>query len=172
MACPLNNLNDKVMSSAVLVQSIQRMINNNVAIVFILIVLIGFLGVSLFYFGSSIFTTLKNYYINRSASKPDPSSTNSLKDKNADNEVYNEPSDPNDAEIDVVETKKDIDPSKFMPRYKKDFIQKLEMENKQYNEDKTTLMTRKLNYPVNDDVVDSKVLYKSYDNYTYDYYTE
>lgn len=175
MACPLNNLNDPSLSPAVIVEKIQRMINNNIAIVFILFLLIGFLGVSLFYFSSSIFKTLKDYYINKGASKPDPKSSNSLKDKNADNEVYEEPSNPNDAEVDTdndTSFKIDVDPTQFMPKYKKDFLSALQTENKQYNEEKTQLMTKRLNYPVNDDIVDAKILYKEHDNYTYDYYTE
>jgi flagellar basal body-associated protein FliL len=172
MACPLDNLNDNSLNPAVIVEKIQRMINNNIAIVFILVLLVIFLMVSLFYFGSSIFKTLKDYYINREVSKPDPSTTNSLKDRNADNEVYEEPSNENDADQTNDEFKVQVDPVKFMPRARRNFIKELEIENKQYNEDKTQFMTKRLNYPVNDDVVDDKILYKDYDNYRYDYYTE
>lgn len=172
MACPLNNLNDTSLSPAVIVEKIQRMINNNIAIVLILFVLIGLLGVSLAYFASSMFKTLKDYYINRGVTKPSPASTNSLKDKNADNEVYEEPASPDDENETETKFKIEADPTEFMPKHKKDFLKDLETSNKQYNEDKTQFMTKRLNYPVNDDIVDSKILYKEYDNYTYDYYTE
>lgn len=172
MACPLNDLNDTMVNPAIVVDKIQRMINNNIAIVLILVLLIVFLGVSLFYFLSSITNTLKNYYINRDVNKLDPSTTNSLKDKNADNEVYEEPSDPNDAELSDTTFKIQVDPTKFMPKYRKDFLKDLEIEHKQYNEELTQLMTKTLNYTSNDDKVDSKILYKDYDNYTYDYSTE
>jgi hypothetical protein len=172
MACPLNNLNDPSLSPAVIVEKIQRMINNNIAIVVILFVLIGFLGVSLGYFASSMFKTLKDYYINRGVTKPNPASTNSLKDKNADNEVYEEPTNPDDDNAEETDFKIEADPTEFMPKHKKNFLKDLETSNKQYNEEKTQLMTKRLNYPVNDDIVDSKILYKDYDNYTYDYYTE
>lgn len=171
MSCSLNNLND-TLNPAVVAEKIQRMINNNIAIVLILVLLIGFLGVSLFYFGNALFTTLKNFYINREVSRSTPTSTNSLKDRKADNEIYEEASNPNDAELPETELKVEVDMKQFMPRYKKDFINALETGNKQYNEDKTQLMTKRLNYPENDDIVDQKILYKAYDNYTYDYYTE
>jgi hypothetical protein len=169
MACPLN---DTSQSPAVIVEKIQRMINNNIAIVLILFVLIGLLGVSLFYFASSMFKTLKDYYIYRGVTKSTPASTNSLKDKNADNEVYEEPTDPDDKNAEVTTFKFEADPIQFMPKHKRNFLKDLEISNKQYNEDKTQLMTKRLNYPVNDDVIDSKIFYKEYDNYTYDYYTE
>ena len=172
MACPLDDLNDTMMNPAIVVEKIQRMINNNIAIVLILVLLIAFLGVSLFYFLSSIQSTLKNYYVHRDINKLDPSTTNSLKDKNADNEIYEEPSDPNDAEHVDTTFKIKIDPTKFMPKYRRDFIKDLEINHKQYNEELTQFMTRNLNYTSNDDKVDSKILYKDYDNYAYDYSTE
>ncbi len=172
MACPLDSLNDTSLDPAVIVEKIQRMINNNIAIVFILVLLVIFLIVSLFYFGSSMFKTLKDYYINREVSKSDPSTTNSLRDKNADNEIYEEPTNEDDADQTDAEFKIQVDPAKFMPRARRNFVKELDIENKQYNEDKTQFMTKRLNYPVNDDIVDEKILYKDYDNYTYDYYTE
>ena len=47
-----------------------------------------------------------------------------------------------------------------MPKHKKNFLKDLETSNKAYNEEKTQLLTKRLNYPVNDDIVDSKILYK------------
>lgn len=174
MACPLNDLNEQ--TPTIIIDKLQRMINNNIAIVFIIILLMGFLGVSLYYFASSLFKTLKDYYINKGVNKPSPKSTNNLKDKNADNEVYEEPSNPNDADVEIeakdTHVKLDVDIQQFMPKYKKDFLKSLEVENKQYNEDKTTLLTKRLNYPENDDKVDAKIFYKEHDDYRYDYYTE
>lgn len=101
------------------------------------------------------------------------SNSESLKDKAADNEEYPEQSDPNNPDVEGEDDMRVVvDPAKFMPKPKRDFIGKLTLENKDYNKDKTEFVTRKLNYPENDDIVDEKILYKDYDNYQYDYNTE
>lgn len=171
MTCPLNDITDPVLSPAAVMDMIRRMINNNISIIFVLVLVILFLLASLYYFGSSLLNTLKNYYINRGGPQKDASVSNSLKSKIADDEVYQEPNDPNDAEPEP-EPKTKVDPKTYMPRTKKDFLANLAIENAKYNEDKTLLLTRRMNYPENDDIVDDKILYKDYDNYKYDYTTE
>jgi len=60
-----------------------------------------------------------------------------------------------------------VDPTKFMPKSKRDFITQLEVDNANYNQQKTDFLVNDLNYPDNDDVVDEKVLYADYDDYRY-----
>lgn len=172
MANSMNNIDVQALPPSAVLEMIKSMISNNISILCIMFVLLVFLGASLMYFGSSLLKTLKNYYINRGMSQKDAASSNSLKSKVADDEVYQEPHNPNDAEPEPETQKAKVDPASFMPRSKKDFLSNLVVENAKYNEDKTMLMTRRLNYPVNDDVVDEKILYKDYDNYKYDYTTE
>jgi hypothetical protein len=169
MACQLDSLNDSAGSSVVVMQKISSMISSNYTILMIMFVILGLLVFGLSYFGRSLLNTLTTYYQNRNAQQTTTSTGDSLKDKAADNEEYPE-DDTQDAEEDI-DGKIKVDPTKFMPKGKRDFLQNLELENKEYNEEKTKFLTRNMNYDTNDDVVDSQILYKDYDNYSYDYAT-
>lgn len=171
MACPLDKLTtDPGVSSVQVMKQLDSMIKSNITIILILILLIAIFGFGLYYFGSSLISTLNKYYAQRDQTRT--SNSESLKDKAADNEEYPEQPDPNNPSVDDEDLRVPVDPTKFMPKSKRDFITKLALENKAYNKDKTEFVTRKLNYPENDDVVDDKILYKDYDNYQYDYSTE
>lgn len=161
MSCPLDNLNDPATSSALVLQKIGNMIASNVFIIIVFILLVLLLLFGLYYFVTSLVKTLSNYYT--LTNQHPPSVSDSLKDKSADNEYYPDPAE--DEEPLAIP----MDPTKFMPRSKRDFLKRIEQENKDYNEEKTNLMTRRLNYPENDDLVDARILYKDYDNYTYSY---
>jgi hypothetical protein len=163
MSCPLDNLNDPATSGAFVLQKIGNMIASNVFVIIVLILLVLVLLFGLYYFVTSLIQTLSNYYT-LTNQKP-PSVSDSLKDKSADNEYYPNPAEDEDEEALAIP----VDPAKFMPKSKRDFLKRVEQENKEYNEEKTNLMTRRLNYPENDDIVDSRILYKDYDDYTYNY---
>lgn len=169
MTCPLDKLNtDPGVSSVQVLKQLNVMINNNVMIIAILIIVIVVLGFGLYYFSKSLISTLTKYYDMKQNNKT--SNSESLKDKAADNEEYPEQPDvesPEEQDLKIV-----VDPSKFMPKAKRDFITKLTLENKGYNDAKTEFITRKLKYDTNDDIVDSKILYPDYDNYNYDYATD
>jgi hypothetical protein len=168
MACALDALNDSP-GSTVIMQKISNMITSNIVILVILLVVLGVLAFGLYYFMSSLINTLSTYTtaIKNSASTVN---SNSLHDREADNELYPEPKDPNNPEEDDTSIK--VDPTKFMAKSKRDFLKKLEVENKEYNKEKTDLMVRRMRYPENDDMVDSQILYKDYDDYKYDYETD
>jgi hypothetical protein len=100
------------------------------------------------------------------------SNSGSLKDKTADNEDYPEQVDENEQKDDDEVFRVAVDPAKFMPKTKRDFLTDLNIQNKTYNEEKTNYVTRRLNYTHNDDVVNANILYKNYDDYNYDYSTE
>jgi hypothetical protein len=169
MTCPLDKLStDPGVSSVQVIKHLDTMIKNNITVIVILLMILVVLGLGLYYFGKSFVTTLSKYYEMKEVNKT--SNSESLKDKAADNEEYPEQPDPNnpvEEDLKIV-----VDPSKFMPKAKRDFVTKLTLENKGYNQAKTEFVTRKLNYNDNDDIVDSKILYKDYDNYNYDYSTE
>jgi len=168
MTCPLDKLNAQPgVTSVQVTQQLEKMIKSNISIIMILVLVLLVLGFGLFYFGRSLFSTLSNYYSQKEMTRT--TNSESLKDSAADNEEYpeQEAEDAEDKDFRMV-----VDPSKFMPKPKRDFLTKLEIENKDYNTEKTEFVTRKLNYTENDDVVDSKILYKDYDDYTYDYNTE
>lgn len=169
MACPLDKLStDPGVSSVQVLKQLDLMIKNNVMVIVILLIVVAVLGFGLYYFSSSFISTLTRYYDMKQTNKT--SNSESLKDKAADNEEYPEQPDPNNPEEEDLKIV--VDPSKFMPKAKRDFITKLTLENKGYNDAKTEFVTRKLNYENNDDIVDSKILYKDYDNYNYDYATD
>lgn len=169
MTCPLDKLStDPGVSSVQVLKQLDLMIKNNVMVIVILLIVITVLGFGLYYFGRSFVSTITKYYELKQTNKT--SNSESLKDKAADNEEYPEQPDPDNPEEDDLKIV--VDPSKFMPKAKRDFITKLTLENKGYNDAKTEFVTRKLNYASNDDIVDSKILYKDYDNYTYDYATD
>ncbi len=168
MTCPLNELNTTPGASSVTVmKQLDSMIKSNISIIFILLVVLLVLGFGLYFFSKSLFSTLSKYNTQKEMNRT--TSSESLKDKAADNEEYIE-QEQDDIEPDSF--KMVADPSKFMPKPKRDFLKKLDIENREYNKEKTEFVTRKLNYGENDDVVDSKILYKDHDNYTYDYNTE
>lgn len=169
MACPLDKLStDPGVSSVQVLKQLDLMIKNNVMVIVILLIVIAVLGFGLYYFGRSFVSTLTKYYELKQTNKT--SNSESLKDKAADNEEYPEQPDPDNPEEDDLKIV--VDPSKFMPKAKRDFITKVTLENKGYNDAKTEFVTRKLNYDRNDDIVDSKILYKDYDDYNYDYATD
>ncbi len=169
MTCPLDKLStDPGVSSVQVVKQLDTMIKNNITVIIILLVIVAVLGFGLYYFGKSFVATLSKYYEMKELNKT--SNSESLKDKAADNEEYPEQPDPNNPEEEDLKIV--VDPSKFMPKAKRDFITKLTLENKGYNQAKTEFVTRKLNYDTNDDIVDSKILYKDYDNYNYEYNTD
>lgn len=169
MTCPLDKLStDPGVSSVQVLKQLDMMIKNNIMVIIILLVVVAVLGFGLYYFGKSFISTLTKYYDMKQTNKT--SNSESLKDKAADNEEYPEQPDPNNPEEEDLRIV--VDPSKFMPKAKRDFITKLTLENIGYNNAKTEFVTRKLNYEANDDIVDSKILYKDYDNYNYDYATD
>ena len=169
MGCPLDKLStDPGVSSVQVLKQLDLMIKNNVMVIGILLIVVLVLVLGLYYFGRSFVSTLTKYYEMKQTNKT--SNSESLKDKAADNEEYPEQPDPNNPEEEDLKIV--VDPSKFMPKAKRDFITKLTLENKGYNDAKTEFVTRKLNYDDNDDIVDSKILYKEYDNYKYDYATD
>lgn len=171
MGCPLDKLNTNAGASSIqILKQIDTMIKNNIITIIILLILLSVLGFGLYYFVKSIITTLSKYYTMKDANKVPTVNSDSLKDKAADNEEYPEQSDPNNPDEDDLRIV--VDPSKFMPKAKRDFITKLTLENKGYNNAKTEFVTRKLNYNENDDIVDEKILYKEYDNYKYDNNTD
>jgi hypothetical protein len=169
MTCPLDKLStDPGVSSVQVIKQLDTMIKNNITVIAILLIILGVLGFGLYFFSKSLFNTLSKYYDMKTVNKT--SNSESLKDKAADNEEYPEQPDPNNPEEEDLKIV--VDPSKFMPKAKRDFVTKLTLQNKEYNQAKTDFVTRKLNYDENDDIVDSKILYKDYDNYNYDYSTD
>lgn len=156
-------------NTVVIMQKLNSMINSNVLIIGMLVFLIAVLVMSLYFFLRSLISTLTTYHTRLQNTKEFKNITDSLNDRAADNEYYPEPRDPNSTDFDDSIVGERIDPTKFMPRKKREFLKNIELENKDYNAEKTEMMIRRLNYPENDDIVDSKILYKDYDDYKYDY---
>ena len=145
---------------------INNMIYNNWLIIGVFLLLLVALALSLYYFATSLISTISTYNTNRVTLKQFSKGGDSIKDTSADNELYPEPIDPDDVEPDFNVTPQ-IDPKKFMPRPKREFISELELQNVDYNKKKSDFLINELNYVENDDVVDDKVLYADYDDYKY-----
>lgn len=169
--CPLDKLSTDVgVSSVQVMKQLDSMIKSNITIIIILLIMLVAFIFGLYYFGSSLISTLSKYYTSKANNNT--FNAESLRDKAADNEEYPEPSDPNNLDVEEDDLRPMVDPSRFMPKAKRDFLNKLALENREYNNEKTEFVTRKLDYPENDDVIDDKILYKDYDNYQYEYDTE
>ena len=151
------------MTTTEIMDKIDSMIHANYIVVGIFILILIAFGFALYYFAKSLITTITNYRTYNKELKGEVKGVgSSLKDTSADNEIYIEPASPDDAEVETQ-----VDPKKFMPRSRKEFINELETQNKEYNEQKTNYLVNQLNYPENDDIVDERILYKEYDNYKY-----
>jgi hypothetical protein len=161
--CPLNKLDNVAdSSSSSIMRKINTMVNSNI---FTLVIMCGILIVLFLMLSYFVFSLYKNIsvYLKYSKSKDARKGSDSILDKAADNESY---------EI-LDETTfgnpSTIEPKKFMPKPKRTFIKKLEQDNVVYNKEKTDYLIKELQYPENDDLVNDSLLYKQYDNYTYNY---
>jgi membrane protein insertase Oxa1/YidC/SpoIIIJ len=156
-------------NSAKILEKINNMISSNMLILGVFFLLLVALCLALYYFVSSLMFTISNHNISKVTLKSQLTSKGeSVKDTTADNETYPEPVNPNDAEAEFDLTPQ-VDPKKFMPRGKREFISLLTAENEDYNKKKTEILVNEFNYAENDDIVDEKVLYADYDDYKYKY---
>jgi hypothetical protein len=155
-----------------ILQQINSMISGNMLILAVFFILLIALCLALYYFASSLMSTISYYNASKAVRKSQLTGKGeSIKDTSVDNEIYPEPVDPKDAEQEFDPTPQ-IDPKKFMPRGKRDFVKQLENENEDYNKQKTDFLVNEMKYKENDDVIDETVMYKDYDNYNYNYEKE
>jgi hypothetical protein len=120
MGCPLDKLTtDPGVSSVQVMKQLESMIKSNITIIIILLAMIILLGFGLYYFSSSLISTLSKYYSRKEMNRT--SNSESLKDKAADNEEYPEQSDPNNPDVEEDDMRIVVDPAKFMPKPKRDF---------------------------------------------------
>lgn len=156
-------------NSAKILEKINNMISSNMLILGVFFLLLVALCLALYYFVSSLIFTISNYNTAKITLKSQLTSKGeSVKDTTADNETYPEPVDPNDAEVEF-NLAPQVDPNKFMPRSKREFINLITSDNEDYNKKKTEILLNEFNYEENDDLVDEKILYSDYDNYKYKY---
>lgn len=151
------------MSGMMLIKKLQNMLSDNYTMLVIMVVLIGVLGLVLFYFANSLSNTLTNYYKNKKVAEDASTSTAAISDNQrdvkADNEIYYE---------NVQDDPNKQDPVSFLDKTKQDFIAELDSQYKDINTLKTQYISSTYSGKQNDDVIDQKVLYKDYDNYKYD----
>lgn len=151
------------MSGMMLVKKLQNMLSDNYTMLVIMVVLIGILGLVLFYFGNSLSKTLTNYYKNKKVANDASTATAAVsdnqRDEKADNEIYYE---------DVKDDPNKKDPALYFDKTKRDFIEDLDSQYKDINTLKSQYISSTYNGKQNDDIIDQKVLYKDYDNYKYD----
>lgn len=160
--CPLAKIGDTMPagSSSAVMDRINNMITDNFVSLAVMTVLIIVLFALLGYFSYSLISTVLDYYKNKNIPEVGTAKTDSILDKSADNEVYEDSDEQNVSKV---------DPKKFMPKAKRDFLDQLELENTLYNKETTDKLTKQLKYPENDDLINEKILYKKYDDYKYKY---
>jgi hypothetical protein len=156
-------------NSAKVLQQINNMISSNMLILGVFFILLIALCLALYYFALSLMSTISYYNASKMARKSQLTGKGeSMKDTSTDNEIYAEPVDPKDVEQEFDPTPQ-IDPKKFMPSGKREFVKQLAIDNEDYNKQKSAFLTNEMKYKENDDIVDEKVMYKDYDNYKYTY---
>lgn len=159
-------------NSEVLLKKINIMITDNYTLLFVLVIILGVLGVSLWYFISSFKKTIKNYLdgkrevleAGKAAPPKDKKQTASMvggdpKNPQEDNEIY------------YMDPKTDnptlVDPNEFLPKEKKAFLSSVDTAYEDYNLHKTRYITSTYNGRDNDDIINDQVMYSDYDDYDY-----
>jgi hypothetical protein len=148
-------------------KTITKLINDNYTVIVVYIILIVFLCLIMAYFIGHIRGVIKTYWKNNNRVDLAPPPTDNQYDKEADNEVYIK---------DTLTASYEM-PSKYrlqsrenvyehVPVGKQDFIKDVSSTYKEYNDLKSQYIKTDLKAR-NDDVIDTKILYKKYDDYTY-----
>ncbi len=154
MATPCYNCGGNLadLSGTAQIKKIERLIADNYTIIGICIVITLGLSFIIWYFGSQIYETIKNY--KKSVIKYQGTDTTAQK-LDLDNEVYDE------------DGAQPTDITKYFDSGKQDFVKTMDNAYKDYNTLKTDYL-RTYNKSENDDVVNKDtIFYRKYDDYTY-----
>jgi lipopolysaccharide export LptBFGC system permease protein LptF len=141
---------------------IENMLGDNYTMLGILALLICVLLLVLYYFANSLRTTLVNYYRNKKNQDAQASSTSdvsqNVRDTKADNEIYYE---------NVSDDPNKEDPTLYLDKNKKAFVDEVTATYGEYNTLKTEYITGNYDGKENDDVIDSKIMFAGNDSYEY-----
>lgn len=149
----------KADDSMMLLKKLEGMISDNYTMLFILFIILSVLLLALYYFGSSLIKTISIWWRNVQEKRGNggKSSADNPRAKEDDNDIYydNPKEDPNYA-----------DPFKYAPSGQREYVDNMDKAYKEYNDKKTSYITNTYQKQ-NDDIIDQKVIYKEYDNYSY-----
>lgn len=144
-----------VMNPTMLLHKIDSMISDNYTLLIVLLVIIGVVGLALWYFTKSLTTTIKTYLKNKPP-KEQSSGDNPRLAEDDDNQYYDKPTD--DPQY--------VDPNEYMPKDQKEYVKNIESTFDEFNKLKTDYIKKTYNRD-NDDYIDKSVLYEDNDNYVY-----
>lgn len=141
-----------------------KLVNDNYTILIVFVVLSVFLLLIFLYFFKNVMNTIKLYNKHAKRLELAPAPTDNQYDKDADNEKYK--SKDIDPDVDAFNLRAIEDPADYMPRTKKEFIKEMDTKYQEYNTLKSDYIITN-HKKTSDDVVDSQVLFKKYDDYKY-----
>lgn len=145
-------------NGVMLLKKLDSMISDNYTLIFIWIVVTVILGLALSYFASSLSKTLKDYYKGKQKSEVNPPNSDNIRAKEDDDYNYYDP---------VSEDPVKVDPNDSLEPNKKEYIKNMSATYNEYNNLKTEYLNKTYSGRKNDDLIDSKVQYKTYDDYKY-----
>lgn len=132
------------MEELIVKKTISRMLSDNYTLIIVFVVILGILAIIFTYFGKQILNSIKQY---------------------KKNNLQNLIGDP-DKEIYLEEENNMIDVKKYQEGGKQQFYKDIDKIYREYNVEKTNYI--KSTYgSENDDYIDQKISYKTYDNHEY-----
>jgi phosphate/sulfate permease len=145
-------------NGVMLLKKLDSMISDNYTLIFIWFVVSIILGLALSYFIASLNKNITSYYRGKNKVNIKTPHSNNIRAKEDDNYDYYETVNDDPVKIDINDS---------IPPNKKEFIKNLETTYNEYNNLKTEYLNKTYSGRKNDDIIDSNIEFKIYDNYDY-----
>ena len=145
---------------------ISKLISDNYMVLIIYIVVILFCIAVLYYFGNSIYKTIRNYYKYSKTIEVSPSQTDNQYDVGADDEVYQKLEESIDKKRGFYKFDVRNDSEEHIRQTKREFIEDIKKRYEEYNKLKSDYILTTYNKQ-NDDIIDQNILYDKHDDYSY-----
>lgn len=169
-------LSTGIKSMSINLERLNRLRSDCYIVIIIFVVLTGLIILGLVYLIKHMLKVVKDYNKNKgirygvsdsaaqgsSSLDPNPDTQNP-RDKTADDEVYDEST--TNTKMSSIATKQ---PYEYMDESKLKFYKNMENTYGGYNLQKTQYISNTYDGRENDDIIDKKVLYPDYDDYTYE----
>lgn len=144
-------------SGTILLKKLNYMIGDNYTLLFILFVVLGILGLAMYYFVNSLKDTLINYYANKkkveqTSAGDDP--------RSAKDDAYTYYPDPKEDPEKQGDTR--------IPEKKGEFADELEKRYNNVNKEKASYINNTYNGREDDDPIDRNTLFSRHDTYKYE----
>jgi hypothetical protein len=115
------------------------------------------IGLALTYFVTSLISNIKGYLKSKADMVQATQGDNPRAKEDDDHIYYENPKDDPQYE----------EPKEFMPVNQREYLTKVDKEYEEYNKLKTEYIASTHNGRQNDDIIDRNVLFREYDNYSY-----